>query len=83
MLAENVHLFIPANFFYKTVEIPEGLLGYTAKVVGVSLTDKKNNPALKLLFFDDDASFYLYPHPRAKRDQKHHYLSSDDVKVLA
>ena len=43
----------------------------------------KNNPALTLLFYDDDASYYLYPHPRAKRGQEHHYLSNREVKVMA
>jgi len=76
-------LFVPANFFYEEGEIPAGLLGYTAKVVGSNFTDKKNNPSLTLLFFDDEASFYLYPHPRAKKKNTHLYLSSKEVKVLA
>ena len=79
----NLLIFVPADFFYEADEISDGLLGYTAKVVGAKLTDRKNNPSLTLLFHDDDASYYLYPHPRAKAGHKHHYLTYNQVKVLA
>ena len=73
-------LFIPANFFDK---VPEGVKGYTAKIIGAKRSDKNNNPALKLQFFDSVVDFYLYPHPKAQRGHVHRHLSSSDVMVIA
>ena len=77
----GAYLAIPLDFFHDEGCPKAPLLwGYVGKVVRSARADK---PAFWVKFHDGEKQFYLNPHPAFLDNEKHRYLNSPEVKIIA